>query len=72
MDRAIPEVNRHIMQRMRQENRQKHKMNLRATKPTVDNALPESMYHPIVKAKKEQMIEGKSCLKRLLHPLFNY
>ncbi len=59
MDRAIPEVNRHIMQRMRQENRQKHKSNLRATKPSVDNALPESMYHPIEKKKKEQMIEGK-------------
>jgi len=28
-------------------------------KPSVDNALPESMFHPIVKAKKEQMIEGK-------------
>lgn len=28
-------------------------------KPTVDNSLPESMYHPFVKAKKEQMIEGK-------------
>jgi len=31
---------------------------LRAVKPTVDNNLPESMFHPIVKAKKEQMIEG--------------
>ena len=59
MDKAIPEINRHIMERMRQETRKKHKQNLRAVKPTVDNALPESMYHPIVKAKKEQMIEGK-------------
>ena len=33
---------------------------LRNVKPSVDNALPNSMYHPIVKAKKEQMIEGKS------------
>lgn len=59
MDKAIPEINRHIVDRMRQENRSKHKAMLRAVKPTVDNALPESMYHPIVKAKKEQMIEGK-------------
>lgn len=34
-------------------------MNLRAVKPSVDNALPDSMYHPIVKAKKEQMIEDR-------------
>ena len=59
MDRAIPEINRHVAQRMRQESRQKHKETLRAVKPSVDNALPESMFHPIVKAKKEQMIEGK-------------
>ena len=44
---------------MRQESRQKHKQSLRSVKATVDNSLPESMYHPIVKAKKEQMIEGK-------------
>jgi len=37
-------------------------MNLRDVKPSVDNSLPNSMYHPIVKAKKEQMIEGKSPL----------
>ena len=53
MDRAIPEINRHIVQRMRQENRMKHKASLRAVKPSVDNTLPESMFHPIVKAKKE-------------------
>ena len=63
MDRSIPEINRHIMHRMRQENRHKHKEQLRNIKPVVDNALPESMYHPIVKAKKEQMIEGKSFVK---------
>ena len=53
MDKAIPEINRHIVDRMRQESRTKHKASLRAVKPTVDNSLPESMYHPIVKAKKE-------------------
>lgn len=59
MDRGIPEINRHIVSRMRQASRTKHKASLKSVKPTVDNALPESMYHPIVKAKKEQMIEGK-------------
>lgn len=59
MDRAIPEINRHVVQRMRLEHRQKHKISLRTVRPTVDNSLPESMYHPIVKAKKEQMIGGK-------------
>ena len=60
MDRAIPEINRHTVHRMRQENRAKHKDMLRNVKPSVDNSLPNSMYHPIVKAKKEQMIEGKT------------
>ena len=57
---AIPEINRHTATRTRQENLQKHRQNLREVKPSIDNALPNSMYHPIVKAKKEQMIEGKS------------
>lgn len=47
------------MARMRSENRMKHKASLRSVKPTVNNSLPESMYHPIVKAKKEQMIEDR-------------
>ena len=59
MDRAIPEINRHILERIRLESRQKHKASLRSVKPSVDNALPESMYHPIVKAKKEQAIEDR-------------
>ena len=65
MDRAIPEINRHTMHRMRQESRQKHKEMLRNVKPSVDNSLPSSMYHPIVKAKKEQMIEGKRQMRLL-------
>lgn len=60
MDRAIPEINRHTAERIRHQSRQKHKAMLRNIKSSVDNGLPESMYHPIVKAKKEQMIEGKS------------
>ena len=65
MDRAIPEMNRHTMHRMRQEHRHKHKDIIRNIKPTVDNSLPNSMFHPIVKAKKEQMIEGKFAAYRL-------
>ena len=56
---AIPEINRHTASRTRQENLVKHKHALREMKPSIDNSLPSSMYHPIVKAKKEQMIEGK-------------
>ena len=59
MDRAIPEINRHIVARMRAESHGRHRQHVRAAKPCVDNGLPESMYHPIVKTKKEQMIEGK-------------
>ena len=62
MDRAIPEINRHIVDRMRKEHRMRHKQSLRMVKPVVDNSLPEAMYHPIVKSKKEQMIEGKFVL----------
>ena len=57
---AIPEINRHTASRTRQEHLVKHKQTLREMKPSIDNSLPNSMYHPIVKAKKEQMIEGKS------------
>ena len=59
MDRAIPEINRHTAERIRMENRMIHKTNLKEIKPSVNNSLPASMFHPIVKAKKEQMIEGK-------------
>ena len=59
MYNSIPEMNRHTMQRMRQDHKHKHKDMIRNMKPSVDNSLPNSMFHPIVKAKKEQMIEGK-------------
>ena len=59
MDRAIPEINRLTAARVRQESKYKHKDVLKHIKGRVDNSLPESMYHPIVKHKKEQMIEGK-------------
>ena len=60
MYNAIPEINRHTASRTRQENLYKHRRTVKEVKPSIDNALPTSMYHPIVKAKKEQMIEGKS------------
>ena len=44
---------------MRQESHIRHRMQVRSAKGVVDNALPSAMYHPIVKHKKEQMIEGK-------------
>ena len=62
MYNAIPEINRHTATRTRQDNLFKHKVAIRAMKPAIDNSLPTSMYHPIVKAKKEQMIEGKFAL----------
>ena len=62
MYNAIPEINRHTASRTRQDNLFKHKVAIRSMKPSIDNSLPTSMYHPIVKAKKEQMIEGKCAL----------
>ena len=62
MYNAIPEINRHTATRTRQDNLFRHKVAIRHMKPSIDNSLPNSMYHPIVKAKKEQMIEGKFVL----------
>ena len=53
MDRAIPEINRLTAERVRQDQKIKHKHMVRNIKGRVDNSLPESMYHPIVKHKKE-------------------
>ena len=73
MYNAIPEINRHTATRTRQDNLFKHKVAIRAMKPAIDNSLPTSMYHPIVKAKKEQMIEGKSALTgQMRFHLFSY
>ena len=73
MYNAIPEINRHTATRTRQDNLFKHKVAIRAMKPSIDNSLPTSMYHPIVKAKKEQMIEGKSeLIGHIIFLLFGY
>ena len=60
MDRAIPEINRPIAQKQLYEAKRAFKSRLREAKGFVDNAMPNAMMHPIVKLKKEQMIEGKS------------
>lgn len=66
MDRAIPEINRHIVHRMRKDHQVRHKSTLRSVRSTVDNGMPEALYHPIVKAKPNMMIEGKSPIVLLI------
>lgn len=63
MDRAIPEVNRQIAKKELQNSKRIHKMKLQAAVPAVDNSLPSALLHPIIKAKKEQMVEGKKHIK---------
>jgi len=59
MDRAIPEINRPIAQKQLYEAKRAFRARLKEVKGAIDNSLPCSMQHPIVKLKKEQMIEGK-------------
>jgi hypothetical protein len=53
MDRAIPEFNRPIADRQKVEAKRQLRDRLKQVKPGVDNSLPTSMMHPIVKLKKE-------------------
>lgn len=62
MYRAIPEVNRAIASKQLTEAKKLLRARLRDIKEgrsKIDNTLPSAMQHPIVKLKKEQMIEGK-------------
>lgn len=62
MDRVnVPEYNRGgILQKKWQAyNKRVHKKNLYESKPMVDNNEPSSLRYPLIKTKKEQILEGK-------------
>ena len=60
MDRGIPEFNRVIIDREVRKNRVRHRSRLREVGSTIDQSPPIGYNYPINKAKKEQIVEGKS------------
>ena len=59
MDRALPEFNTILHKKWNQENKRIHKDKVRNITARVDNSVPDSYKYPIVKSKKEMLIEGK-------------
>ena len=59
MDRALPEFNTILHKKWNAERKRQHKRGLLESRPLVDNGLPTAYKHPIVKSKKEMIIEGK-------------
>jgi hypothetical protein len=60
MDRALTEYNTVLHQKWITENKKLHKKGVRDQSSRVDNKLPEACKYPIVKSKKELIIEGKN------------
>ena len=58
MDRALPEFNRVLNKKWNAQNRRIHKQKLNDSKSQIDNNLPSSFWYPIIKSKKEQILEG--------------
>jgi hypothetical protein len=71
MDRAIPEFNRILNKKWQDQSKKAHRLRILETRPKVDNALPSSLMYPIIKNKKEQLLEGmcmqESYIFRSLH-----
>lgn len=49
--------------RQLQENKRMHRRKIYDSKPAVDNSLPTACKYPLVKSKKELLIEGKSPIR---------
>lgn len=59
MDRALPEFNTILHKKWIQETKRMNKKKLESTTSRVDNGLPSAYRYPIVKTKKEMLIEGE-------------
>ena len=59
MDRALPEFNTILHKKWNAERKRLHKRGVLESRPLVDNSIPDAYKHPIVKSKKEMIIEGK-------------
>jgi len=59
MDRALPEFNTILHKKWNAEKKRQHKRGLMESRAVVDNSIPSAYKHPIIKSKKEMIIEGK-------------
>ena len=59
MDRALPEFNRVLHKKWLASNKRMHKSKIGDSRPVVDNTMPSSFRYPLIKTKKEQLLEGK-------------
>ena len=59
MDRALPEYNTILHKKWIAENKRMHKKKVQTMTKQIDNNLPSAMKYPIIKSKKELIIEGK-------------
>jgi len=59
MDRALPESNSILHKKWITENKKIHKRKVLTSTKLIDNELPSSLKYPLVKTKKELLIEGK-------------
>ena len=59
MDRALPEFNTILHKRWNHDNKKLHKDKIKNSTARVDNNVPDCYKYPIVKSKKEMLIEGK-------------
>ena len=59
MDRALPEFNTILHKKWIMQTKRLNKQKLQATTARVDNGPPAAYQYPLVKTKKEMLIEGK-------------
>ena len=59
MDRALPEYNTVLHKKWNVQNRKLHKKKVQEQHSHIDNGRPKAYAYPIVKTKKEMIIEGK-------------
>ena len=68
MDRALPEFNRVLHKKWMAQSKRLHKQKLYESKPIIDMGEPSSLRYPIIKLKKEQLLEGKRSLSLFPYP----
>ncbi len=59
MDRALPEYNRVLHKKWLSAQRRLHKDRLHQSRPQVDTSVPSACRYPLVKSKKEQILEER-------------
>ena len=59
MDRGLPEFNTVLHKKWNLQNKKRHRTKIAESGPQVDNSLPKAYAYPIIKTKKEMIIEGK-------------